>query len=597
MIEITQKSKFETLQYEADLCVVGGGLAGMCAAISAARRGCKVVLMHERPVLGGNASSEIRMWIRGAMGEDVRETGIVEEIALENTYRNPNMNFSIWDSVLYEKVILEKNIILLLNCTCLDAETENGKITSVTGWQLTTQRFCKVSAAIFADCSGDSILAPLTGAKYRVGREARGEFQESAAPEEGDTCTMGLSCLMQARQTSSPVTFIAPAWANKYTKEDVVHWMNFSTPVKWAEDNFWWMEIGGIQDSIHDTEQCRDELIKIAYGIWDFIKNSGEVESANWELDWIGFLPGKRESRRYMGDHILTQNDISAKGQFEDIVAYGGWSIDDHDPRGFLTREKNTGGAPAPSPYGIPYRCLYSCNIGNLMFAGRNISASHAAHASTRVMATCGLLGQALGTAAAIAVEKNLLPGELYPNYISRLQQDLMEDGCYIPWHKKGLRPEMAGAKIMAGGISADILLDGLERRVEGVDHAWEGDLSEEIILTLPQIREADALRLVFDCDLNRKTWENQKWYIKWYPMKCNVFLDDEPVTVPKTILRKFEVYVDKGDGVWEKCFKEENNYQYLYKRELKCPCKRVKLVPLETWGYGKVRLYSFELV
>lgn len=171
MIKNSEKKTFPVREHLADLCVIGGGLAGMCAAISAARRGIRVVLMHDRPVLGGNASSEIRMWIRGANGEDVRETGLVEEIALENCYRNPNMNFSIWDSILYEKVMLEENIKLLLNCSCLDAQMKGREISTVTGWQLTTQTYHRVQAKIFADCSGDSILAPLTGAAYRMGRE------------------------------------------------------------------------------------------------------------------------------------------------------------------------------------------------------------------------------------------------------------------------------------------------------------------------------------------------------------------------------------------------------------------------------------------
>ena len=597
MREISSSEGFENVRLETDFCVVGGGLAGMCAAIAAARHGLKVVLMQERPVLGGNASSEIRMWIRGAEGEDVRETGIVEELALENSYRNPNMNFSVWDSVLYGKVMQEENITLLLNCSCMDAGMEGARIASVTGWQMTTQRFYTVSAALFADCSGDSILAPLTGAKYRVGREAQEEFGEDIAPETGDLCTMGMSCLIQARQTPVPVSYTAPSWADHYTREDFPYRMDFSSPEAWAEDNFWWMELGGKQDSIHDTEKLREELLKMAYGVWDFIKNSGEVKADNWELDWVGFLPGKRESRRYVGAYILNQNDVRAAGPFEDVVAYGGWTMDDHDPGGFLSE-----GAPnifheAPSPYGIPYRCLYSCNVENLMFAGRNISATHVANASTRVMATCGLLGQAVGTAAAIAVKEKLLPRELYPTHIHRLQQELLGDGCYLPLHKKELSPVMAGAEITAGGVPADVLLDGWERRIGGVDHAWEGSLGDEIILTLPEIRKVQGLRLFFDSDLNRRTWDNQRWYVKRFPMKCNTFLDDKPLSVPKTIVRKFDIYLDKGDGTWEKVAEERNNYQYQYQKDLCCFVKRVKLVPLETWGYGNVRLYSFELV
>ena len=175
------------ISHKADLCVVGGGLAGMCAAISAARHGVRVVLMQDRPVLGGNASSEVRMWICGAHGENNRETGILEEIELENLYRNSNTSFSIWDSILYEKVKFQENITLLLNCTCNDVTMDGNRIQAIRGWQLTTETWHTVEAGLFADCSGDSILAPLTGAEYRMGREAAGEFQEDIEPEHTDT--------------------------------------------------------------------------------------------------------------------------------------------------------------------------------------------------------------------------------------------------------------------------------------------------------------------------------------------------------------------------------------------------------------------------
>ena len=155
--------------YSPDILIVGGGMAGICAAVAAARHGAKTVLIHDRPVLGGNASSEVRMWICGARGENNRETGILEEIALENLYRNTNPCYSVWDSVLYEKVRFQENLTSLLNCSCFDAETRDGRIISVTGWQMTTQQFHKVEAKLFADCSGDSILAPLTGADFILG--------------------------------------------------------------------------------------------------------------------------------------------------------------------------------------------------------------------------------------------------------------------------------------------------------------------------------------------------------------------------------------------------------------------------------------------
>ena len=202
----------KTILHTVDFCVVGGGLSGLCAAVSAARRGAKVLLMHERPVLGGNASSEIRMWVSGAHGIGNRESGLLEEIMMDNQYRNPDKIYSIWDNILYEKVRQEKNIVLLLNCSCMDAEKEGDRIASVTGWQMTTQQFHKVHARLFADCSGDSILAPLVDAPYREGREARAEFGETIGPEKADANTMGLSCLVQAEETETEHTYIAPSW-------------------------------------------------------------------------------------------------------------------------------------------------------------------------------------------------------------------------------------------------------------------------------------------------------------------------------------------------------------------------------------------------
>lgn len=295
IVEMSSKAGFETVEHHGQLCVVGDGLAGMCAAVSATRKGVQVLLMQDRPVLGGNASSEIRMWIRGASGKDMRKTGLLEEIALENAYRNPQMNFSVWDSILWEKVAMQQNLTLLLNCSCLDAQMNGKHICSVTGWQTTTQQYHKVYADIFADCSGDSVLAALTGATYRMGRESCEEYSEDIAPQQADRKTRGRSCLMQVRETDHPVSFTPTKWATHYTKQDFEHRIDFSNPKKWTQDNFWWMEIGGTSDTIRDTEQLRNELIKMAYGVWDFIKNSGELPSQNWDLEWIGFLSGKKK--------------------------------------------------------------------------------------------------------------------------------------------------------------------------------------------------------------------------------------------------------------------------------------------------------------
>ena len=204
------------LNYSTDFCVVGGGLSGLCAALAAARHGIKTVLIQDRPMLGGNASSEVRMWVCGAHGKDNRETGIIEELVLENFYFNPGKKFTLWDSVLYGKAVNQENLTLLLNSSVLDADCPDGVIKSVTAWQSNAETFHTVTAEYFADCSGDSILAPLTGALYRYGREAKSEFGETIPPDTADKKTMGMSCLFQIRETDKKVEFIPPEWAYTY---------------------------------------------------------------------------------------------------------------------------------------------------------------------------------------------------------------------------------------------------------------------------------------------------------------------------------------------------------------------------------------------
>ncbi|MFN2167471.1 MAG: FAD-dependent oxidoreductase, partial [Anaerolineae bacterium] len=463
-----------------DFCVVGGGMSGIVAALAAARHGTKVALMHDRPVLGGNASSECRVHICGADRHNgikhMRETGILEELRLENLYRNPNKNFSVWDTVLYEAVRFEPNITLLLNCSCSEAEMDGTRIVSVTGWQLTTQTYHTVRARIFADCSGDGILAPLTGAECRMGREARAEYNETIAPEEADQCTMGMTCLFQAREYDSPQPFEPPAWANRYESCDEIPYGRGGH--KHFQMGYWWIELGGKYDAIHDTERLRDELLEITYGVWDHIKNRCDDTrdaARNWALEWIQFLPAKRESRRYVGDHVLNQNDVEAEGRFDDLVAYGGWSMDDHHPAGFRAvhlEKKATIFHHAPSPYGIPYRALYSKNIDNLMFAGRCASCTHAAMSSTRVMGTCVSMGQAVGTAAAMAAEKGITPREV-GGQMGELQQALLYDDCYLPWVAQQLPALTTGAALTASQGDPEPVRDGINRQVGDDPHCW----------------------------------------------------------------------------------------------------------------------------
>jgi len=278
----------KSINYMGDLCVIGGGLSGLCCAIAAARNGLKTYLVQDRPVLGGNASEEIRMWVCGAKDPDNRETGIIEELMLENFYINKGLKYPIWDSVLYEKAMAEENLTLLLNTSCFEAKMNGNEIESIRAWQSNAETYHIIKAKYFADCSGDSILSTLTGAEFMYGREAKSEFNETIPPDVADKKTMGMSCLMQIRETPHKQEFIPPKWAYKYETDADLPFKDHD-----RDNNFWWIEIGGEWDCIHDTDKCRDELLKICYGVWDHMKNYGDHGVDNWELEWIGFLPGK----------------------------------------------------------------------------------------------------------------------------------------------------------------------------------------------------------------------------------------------------------------------------------------------------------------
>jgi hypothetical protein len=575
--------------YNADFCVVGGGLAGICAAVAAARQGARVALMHERPVLGGNASSEIRMWVCGAGGHNNRETGILEEINLENLYRNPYKIYSVWDSILYGKVRNEPNIRLFLNCSCCGAETENGRIKSVRGWQMTTQRFVTVEAAYFADCSGDSILAPLTGAHFRIGREAADEFGENIPQKTADSKTMGMSCLIQARKMDTPVKFTAPEWAKKLTAED----MRRRRPnLESSGENFWYLELGGNRDSIKDTEEVRDELVALAFGVWDYIKNSGEFDAGLWQLDFVGFLPGKRESRRMTGKYIMNQNDVVSGGHFDDIVAYGGWPLDDHDPDGFYHSGRPCVQIPTPSPYGIPYRCLYSENIENLFFAGRNISMTHAAMSSARVMATCALLGQAVGTAAAVALKYACTPDGVLQHHIDELRQTLMYNDVMLPYSKRSPGALTKKASLLsASDGDADALRDGNDR-----ENGFLCDAGGYAEYVFGEPAFVKRVRIVFDSDLDRVTLPGDG-VERYHSMRANIKPDSPVMCMPKTLCRAFSVEIKTPDGHITEIASAADNIKRLVVLPVGKEVIAVRLNIISDWGANKkVNLFSFEV-
>jgi len=421
-----------------DITVIGGGLAGVCAAVAAARLGRTVALVNNRPVLGGNSSSEVRVWVCGATAHGInryaRETGIMGEMFLENQFRNPDGNPYLWDLVVLEKVKAEKNIRLFLNTDVheveADGDRDNRRIRSVTGWMMGSERRIRFESPVFLDCTGDGLIGHLAGAKYRIGREARHEYQEEWAPEQADGVTLGSTILFYTKDAGHPVKFVPPCFAKDITKTPIL--MNRVIRTGDYGCHYWWIEWGGELDTVHDNERIRDELWSVIYGIWDYIKNSGQFDADNLTLEWVGAWPGKREYRRFLGDYMLSQNDIAAQTPFEDRVAFGGWSIDLHPAQGMYATESGSKHYHPDGIYHIPFRCLYSVNVCNLLFAGRNISATHVAFGSTRVMATCAVMGEAAGTAAALCVDKGVDPRTLATLYISDLQQTLLRQDASI---------------------------------------------------------------------------------------------------------------------------------------------------------------------
>ncbi|WFB35925.1 FAD-dependent oxidoreductase [Kiritimatiellota bacterium B12222] len=569
---------------DTDVCVVGGGMSGLCAAIASARGGAKTVLVHDRAVLGGNASSEVRMWICGAHGEHNKEAGILEEIQLENQFRNPGKDFSIWDTVLWGHAAHQPNLTLLLNTTCTNASMSDGLMTSVEAWQMTSQTRIVISARQFIDCSGDSILAAASGALHRIGREAREEFGEEVAPKIGDDRTMGNSLLIQLHRTEEEQPFTPPDWAYKIQSPDDlpnrIHGVNGR--------NFWWLELGGIQDTIRDAEGIRDDLYRTAYGVWDYIKNyAPEKEmAANWALHFVGSLPGKRESRRYVGDHMLTQHDIEGGGDFEDIVAYGGWTMDDHHPAGLLYPGAPTIYHPAPTPYGIPYRSLYSKNVPNLLCAGRNISATHSAMSSTRVMGTCSIMGQAAGTAAALCVKHSCSPRGIYEKHLAELQQTLMDDDCWLPGKLRQPDVSLFDARLSGDGQNLESILDGMERNRKDEDHAWQTAEGGALELQWGSEREIPGLRLVLDSNLSQSK-----------KMACEYPLKARQHAMPAELVRDLRIELDRGDGQWETVSHLKNNRKRLLEIPLQKRAQGIRITLEQSWGDADPRLFAVDLL
>lgn len=490
--------RYETVR--TNITVVGGGLAGVCAAIAAARLGQTVALVQNRPVLGGNSSSEVRVWVCGATAHGThryaRETGIMGELFVENQYRNPDGNPYLWDLVVLEAVKAEPNIQLFLNTDVHEVEADgdelNRTIRSVTGWMMASERRIRFESAVYLDCTGDGLVGFLAGAKYRIGREARHEFDEEWAPEVADDITLGSTILFYTKDVGHPVKYVPPSFAKNIAETTIP----LKRVIRSGDSgcHYWWIEWGGELDTVHDNERIRDELWSVIYGIWDYIKNSGKFEAANMTLEWVGAIPGKREYRRFVGDYVLNQNDIIAQRQFDDGVAFGGWSIDLHPPQGMYSLESGSKHLHLDGIYHVPFRSLYSVNVGNMLMAGRDISASHVAFGTTRVMATCAVIGEAAGTGAALCAAKGVTPRELYAEHRDELLQTLLRQDASII----GLRNADGLDLALQARASASSVFAGL-----AVERAGEARyrLKSDVALLFAVEPRLESFELLLDAD------------------------------------------------------------------------------------------------
>jgi hypothetical protein len=441
-----------------DLAVVGAGPAGLGASLAAARLGLRVALIQDRPLVGGNASSEIKVPPVGYIGappDKINVTGIPEELFGEQ-------GGAADQARLDRAVQAEKNLRLFLNTRATGVEMlDREMIGAVLAAQVQTGRRYRFQAPLFIDCTGHGWIGFYAGAEFMMGQEAQHEFNESMAPQAARKLTQGNSLNNATfRSHAQPVAFECPPWAYPWAQpsdfeepgshtrlKDPVRPPNFDAPSHGkgrnpgnhpygAATGAWWVEYGGIADTIADGEKIRDELFRVCLGLWNYAKNHNPAtreQNCRRELVWLNYVPGVRESRRLVGDLVMTQNHFDDPTPTADAIAFTDWGIDLHHPEGFWVRGIDAIHVYQGRRVCIPYRTLYSKNIRNLFMAGRCHSATQLAFAGTRVMRPMCATGQAAGTAAAIACAHKTSPRGVYQSHLSELQQRLLRDGCYIP--------------------------------------------------------------------------------------------------------------------------------------------------------------------
>jgi len=523
-----------------DVVVVGGGLAGCTAAAAAARNGAKVALVQNRPVLGGNASTEILVPPVGVWPSahtdplDPRETGLVEEYRTEG-------NQKVSEGKLYEGrlgrwVKGEPNVALYLNTHANGVEMTAGearRIAAVRGVDVNTGQRLRFSGRIFLDCTGDAVVGVAAGAEYRHGKEPRSLYNERWAPEVATPDTMGNGLKYTSKDMGAPQPFAAPPWAMTFPECDTFAPGRHPKIPHGIDLGYQWQtELGGTRDTYADAEGIRDELLRLVYGLWDHTKNhclEDRQAATNHKLAWVGYVAGKRENRRLLGDYVLTGNDIVEQTLFPDRVAYGGWSMDDHHSEGFFYF-----GPPVPisaeeqyrgHEFSLPFRCLYSKNVENLLMAGRDISASHIALSDTRVMLTCAVIGHAAGTAAGLCLQKGATPRGLYQRHLAELQQQLLKEGAHLiglPANDSRDLARQAAISASSEAAPAGNVTNGYARATDHAVNAWLPDpeapaphwveLSWEVPVTFNVVHVTFQSAKLAPGQFAVEAWQNGEW-------------------------------------------------------------------------------------
>lgn len=570
---------------ETNILVVGGGISGICAAIQAARLGSKVTLVEQELVLGGNSSSLFRLAPEGAGGlyhKYGRETGIIEELEADAAYFGANMepNYAedipvygfkneIWSLAILKRKCEEAGVRLLLKTAVFGVVKEENRIKLVEALDLKNNEIMGIKIKdIVVDASGDGVVAYKAGAEYMIGQEAKHEYNESYAPEKPSKKTMGDTLIFIMRDTGRPVKFIPPPGTPIYKEDEdlplrvrVVNadekhagfsgHSSFSN--KYQLCIIWTAEYGGHLNILKERDKVYDELIKMVFGIVDHIKNQHDHGADNYELFWISPSIGRREGRRFKGDYILTQNDITGAVSFEDAVAYGGRPIDIHQPdsNGKFTTVVFY---EQPPLYSIPYRCLYSKDVDNLMLAGRLISGTRITLGSYRVQKTLGTIGQAVGVAAHLVSKYGISSREVGQKHIFELQQTLLCKDATILGVKnqdsKDLaRMAMVSATSETKGSEASNVTNGINRQYSSdITNVWISNPNENLpqilYLDFQEKKKISCVQLTFDTALDR------------------VREEDISVRAFKETVRDYKIQYLKNDGTWVNIVSVKGNYQ-----------------------------------